>query len=911
MRRLALFALALVACSSEDTTNNPDNDASALDSSTSETQADSNDETATDSTTDTAIDTPPPASETCAAAFAPCTESAGTTKFVRLKGTVISPTKVFCDGEVLFSTETGKIVCAGDSCEAAPEAKDARVVCSNGVIAPGFIDPHQHADYNHMPAFKHARKYDNRNTWRNHEPLYNTYKIPHRPFGSTNQPNQLLAQRYAEMRLAFAGATGMAGTAGALLANAGIAGWVRNLDSSSATSSGIPGGNYVDIDTDTIIVNATDGSVDKVATEARLKTIVSKFSSATYRAFVPHIAEGIDINARAEFDEAVRLGAITAKTGIVHCTACSTQQIARMAESKSKLIWSPQSNLDLYGITTAVTTAKALGVKIALGVDWTPSGSMNVIGEMQCVRKLNDTYYGKAFTDREILEMSTINAAAAVGFDDQLGSLDAGKWADIMVVAGDRTKPYAALVETRAEQVRLVTVGGRGIYGDPALLSGSLVNAMACVKVPDGLSPDGKTGVCGAAKSMCVDASDATLATQMKTLLDSAKSADSKCSGASMAEYCYAYQLFPLFRCDAGPELDRCAMGHPELDRRAQTGTKIKAVSGAPAPGTDDDGDGVPNATDNCPTVFNPPFDLNTAQDDANGDGKGDACDPTPCTKDGANICVGDSDGDGIKDDKDNCPDVKNADQKDTDGDGKGDACDACPSDANPGTMACPPPPTTTLTIMDIRDPSSAKRPTTGTTGAPWKLEKVVVVAVKTAGANHGFFLQDKAATEWAGIYVHIGPAVPTVVVGDEVTATGFFKIFNGLEEIDATKGGGYSKSGTAAVPTPIVVAPSDVNIAGPKARSLQSMLVQVKDVETVLASDKEVFRVATTSMDPSQLIITSYVASDLMMPPAITSALADKYTSITGVVYAFTAGDIALVDSRLAPRSTADLIKK
>ena len=35
-----------------------------------------------------------------------------------------------------------------------------------------------------------------------------------------------------------------------------------------------------------------------------------------------------------------------------------------------------------------------------------------------------------------------------------------------------------------------------------------------------------------------------------------------------------------------------------------------------------------------------------------------------------------DNDGDGIENDKDNCPDVANADQKDTDGDGKGDACD-------------------------------------------------------------------------------------------------------------------------------------------------------------------------------------------------------------------------------------------
>lgn len=911
MRRLALLALTLAlpfACTSEEGSVNPDIDSGLADSSMSESSTDSAiDETSTvdSSMPDAAMDTAPPASETCAATFAPCTEVAGTTKFVRLRGTVVSPSKVFCDGEVLFSTETGKIVCVGDTCETAPEAKDARVVCSSGVIAPGLIDPHEHADYNHMPVFKHTRKYDNRNTWRNHEPLYNTFKIPHKPFGSTNQANQVLAQRWAEMRIAFAGGTGLSGTAGALLSNGGIAGWLRNLDSSSAAASGIAGGAYADPDTDTVVVNESNGSIDKVATESHIKGIVSKFGGASYRAFLPHLAEGIDLNARAEFDEANRLGAVVAKTSVVHCTGCSTQQLAQMAVAKSKLIWSPRSNLDLYGITASVTTARALGVKIALGVDWTPSGSMNPIGEMQCARKLNETYYGKAFTDRELVEMSTSNAAASVGFDDQLGSLDVGKWADIMVVAGERTTPYKAILDARAEQIRLVTLGGKGIYGDTAVLAGALVNTMACVKVPDGISPGGKTGVCGVDKTMCVDAAHAGLADQLKTILTNAKTADTKCNGATMADYCYAYELFPLLRCDAGPELDRCSMGHPDIPRRAQAGTTIKAVTGIPVPGTDDDGDGVANATDNCPFVFNPPFDLNTLQDDANGDGKGDACDPTPCTKGAENICIGDSDGDGIKDDKDNCPSIKNADQKDTDTDGKGDVCDACPNDANPGSAPCPPPPAVLLTIPEIRDPASTKRPTTG---GIVKFEKVVVIAVKSAGTNHSFFVQDKTATVWAGLNVFVGPGAVTVAVGDEITAQGSFKTFNGLEQIEKVT---YSKTGTATVPVPILVAPSDINIGGPKSRSLQSMLVRVDDVETVTAMDKESFRVATSATDPSQLIITSFVASDLMMPSAINSLIGDKYTSITGIVYAFTAGDSVLNDSRLAPRSAADVIKK
>ncbi len=75
----------------------------------------------------------------------------------------------------------------------------------------------------------------------------------------------------------------------------------------------------------------------------------------------------------------------------------------------------------------------------------------------------------------------------------------------------------------------------------------------------------------------------------------------------------------------------------------------------------DTDGDGVPDSTDNCPSVSNPD------QADIDGDGKGDACD----TSDDR-----DTDLDGVLDTVDNCPSVSNPDQADIDGDGKGDACD-------------------------------------------------------------------------------------------------------------------------------------------------------------------------------------------------------------------------------------------
>ena len=72
---------------------------------------------------------------------------------------------------------------------------------------------------------------------------------------------------------------------------------------------------------------------------------------------------------------------------------------------------------------------------------------------------------------------------------------------------------------------------------------------------------------------------------------------------------------------------------------------------------TDTDGDGIEDGDDNCPDVSN------VAQADSDGDGIGDACD-------------GDRDGDTVLNGSDNCPDAANTNQADQDGDGLGNACD-------------------------------------------------------------------------------------------------------------------------------------------------------------------------------------------------------------------------------------------
>lgn len=138
---------------------------------------------------------------------------------------------------------------------------------------------------------------------------------------------------------------------------------------------------------------------------------------------------------------------------------------------------------------------------------------------------------------------------------------------------------------------------------------------------------------------------------------------------------------------------------------------------GVAVPNPDDDGDGVPNSTDVCPSEFgtatdrpgcpdsdsdgfsnttdNCPSTANAGQENADGDALGNACDNCPNEAGTSTIdrvgCLN-SDTDGYSDEADNCPFVANFDQADFDDDGRGDVCDPnisafgeCSPDGNAG----------------------------------------------------------------------------------------------------------------------------------------------------------------------------------------------------------------------------------
>jgi len=115
--------------------------------------------------------------------------------------------------------------------------------------------------------------------------------------------------------------------------------------------------------------------------------------------------------------------------------------------------------------------------------------------------------------------------------------------------------------------------------------------------------------------------------------------------------------------CIGGPGNSGCdsAIGAVDYSNSADSEPLCVTCAGA---GGDADDDDVCGNWDNCPD------DANVDQTDTDGDGIGDVCDACPNDPDN------DVDGDGVCGDLDNCPTVANGDQADTNNDGEGDACD-------------------------------------------------------------------------------------------------------------------------------------------------------------------------------------------------------------------------------------------
>ena len=359
-----------------------------------------------------------------------------------LHGCVLTPDRRLDDGYV--------VVGAGNVISAVGESKPTDVLIqeTDGVILPGLIDLHGHPEFNIFAPWEPPQKFINRYQWRKSDLYHELVRDPENKLLGKLPPKTQL--RYAEVRALVGGVTAIQGTGGQA-ATYRDESLVRNVD--KWIFGGQVGRSMIDLP------SGSRGASD-------LTSILAGITAGDVKAFYIHLAEGQASNAESqgEFEKLVDLHALTASTVVIHGTALDKDQLGSLKDAGAKLVWSPQSNLRLYGETTRVQDALELGLPVGLGADWLPSGSTSLLAEMKVARHALQA--GNHPVDAETLvKMVTRDAAEIAGLGDKLGRLAKDRPADVVVLERHHDDPWENVLEADPSWVELVMIDGDLTYG--------------------------------------------------------------------------------------------------------------------------------------------------------------------------------------------------------------------------------------------------------------------------------------------------------------------------------------------------------------------------------------------------------------------------------------------------------------
>lgn len=132
-----------------------------------------------------------------------------------------------------------------------------------------------------------------------------------------------------------------------------------------------------------------------------------------------------------------RLGLINRQLAAVHMTCLDDSDLAMASEGNVSVVHCPESNMKLASGVCRTTTLINRGINVCLGTDGAASNNdLSMLGEMRSAALLAKltSADAAALPAAQVLEMATINGARALGLEDQIGSLEPGKWADICCV---------------------------------------------------------------------------------------------------------------------------------------------------------------------------------------------------------------------------------------------------------------------------------------------------------------------------------------------------------------------------------------------------------------------------------------------------------------------------------------------
>ncbi|MPZ79895.1 MAG: 8-oxoguanine deaminase [Actinophytocola sp.] len=210
-----------------------------------------------------------------------------------------------------------------------------------------------------------------------------------------------------------------------------------------------------------------------------------------------HLAETLDEEARclAELgctpvEYADRTGWLGGDVWLAHGIHLSDGAVARLAATGTGVAHCPTSNARLGAGTARIADLVAADVPVGLGVDGAASNEDGGLG----VELRQATYLARlrggpaALSARDALRLATMGGARCLGRQDELGSLEPGKLADLAVWRLDGVEhagiadPVAALVFGALPRIALLLAGGDPVVEDGICRTVSEVDAAAALR---------------------------------------------------------------------------------------------------------------------------------------------------------------------------------------------------------------------------------------------------------------------------------------------------------------------------------------------------------------------------------------------------------------------------------------------
>ncbi len=236
-----------------------------------------------------------------------------------------------------------------------------------------------------------------------------------------------------------------------------------------------------------LIIPAIAPHAPYTVSEEHLKAIRA-FSDRTGAPIVTHISEtkrevadSVKAKGASPVDYLARIGFLSDRVIAAHMVWPSAEEIGILKRVGVGVVHNPQSNMKLASGVAPVPKMLQEGLRVGLGTDGAASNNdLDIWEEMDTAAKLHKVFSGdpKVISAEQAFELATIRGAQALHLEKEIGSIEKGKRADLVIVECDSLNQiplynvYSDLVyATKASDVLTVIINGRIVMRDRRLLT--------------------------------------------------------------------------------------------------------------------------------------------------------------------------------------------------------------------------------------------------------------------------------------------------------------------------------------------------------------------------------------------------------------------------------------------------------